>query len=119
MGKNLLKGGCGLGAKSGRGGAVGELVGAGAKAAAAPRDVAGQVEVLITMLPNSPEVELVALGRDGIIEGAKKGLLYLDMSTISPLVSQKVGKALGVKGVRMLDAPVSGGERGGIDTALS
>ena len=71
------------------------------------------------MLPNSPDVELVALGRDGLIEGVKPGLLYLDMSTISPLVSQKVGKALGTKGVRMLDAPVSGGEKGAIDAALS
>ena len=81
--------------------------------------MAGQVDVLITMLPNSPDVELVALGRDGLIEGVKPGLLYLDMSTISPLVSQKVGKALGAKGVRMLDAPVSGGEKGAIDAALS
>ena len=71
------------------------------------------------MLPNSPDVELVALGKDGIIEGAKRGLLFLDMSTISPLVSQKVGKALAAKGVRMLDAPVSGGEKGAIDATLS
>ena len=91
---------------------VQELVSAGAKAASSAKDVAGQVDVLITMLPNSPEVELVALGADGLIEGVKPGLLYLDMSTISPLVSQKVGKALGAKGVRMLDAPVSGGEKG-------
>jgi len=118
MAKNLLKAGYPLVVHSRSEGPVQELVGAGAKAAASPRDVAGQVEVLITMLPNSPDVELVALGRDGIIEGAKKGLLYLDMSTISPLVSQKVGKALGVKGVRMLDAPVSGGEKGAIDAAL-
>ena len=119
MAKNLLKAGYPLVVHSRSEGPVQELVGAGAKAASSPRDVAGQVEVLITMLPNSPEVELVALGRDGIIEGAKKGLLYLDMSTISPLVSQKVGKALGVKGVRMLDAPVSGGEKGAVDAALS
>jgi 2-hydroxy-3-oxopropionate reductase len=77
------------------------------------------VDVLITMLPNSPDTELVALGTGGIIEGARAGLLYLDMSTISPLVSQKVGAALRAKGVRMLDAPVSGGEKGAIDGALS
>ena len=71
------------------------------------------------MLPNSPDVELVALGKDGIIEGARSGLIFADMSTISPLVSQKVGKALEAKGVRMLDAPVSGGEKGAIDGALS
>jgi 2-hydroxy-3-oxopropionate reductase len=75
--------------------------------------------VLITMLPNSPDVELVALGKDGIVEGARPGLICADMSTISPIVSQKVGKALAAKGVRMLDAPVSGGEKGAIDAALS
>jgi 2-hydroxy-3-oxopropionate reductase len=98
---------------------VDELVKAGAKAAASPREVASRVEALITMLPNSPDVELVTLGKDGVIEGAKPGLLFLDMSTISPLVSQKVGKVLGDRGVRMLDAPVSGGEKGAIDGALS
>jgi 2-hydroxy-3-oxopropionate reductase len=75
--------------------------------------------VLITMLPNSPEVEQVALGPGGIIEGARNGLTYADMSTISPIVSQKVGKALEAKGVRMLDAPVSGGEKGAVDGTLS
>src|SRR5262245_4191568 len=119
MAKNLLKAGYPLVVHSRSRGPVEELVGAGAVAAESARDVASRVEVLITMLPNSPEVELVALGRDGIIEGAKPGLLYLDMSTISPLVSQKVGQALGAKGVRMVDAPVSGGEKGAIDAALS
>jgi 2-hydroxy-3-oxopropionate reductase len=125
MAKNLLKAGYPLVVHSRSQGPVQELCGAGAKSAASPKDVAAQVEVLITMLPNSPEVEQVALGRDGIIEGARNGegarsgLLYLDMSTISPLVSQKVGKALGAKGVKMLDAPVSGGEKGAIDAALS
>jgi 2-hydroxy-3-oxopropionate reductase len=71
------------------------------------------------MLPNSPDVELVALGPDGLIEGARRGMILADMSTISPIVSQKVGKALDAKGVAMLDAPVSGGEKGAIDGALS
>ena len=119
MAKNLLKAGYPLVVHSRSQAPVQELVSAGAKAASSAKEVAGQVDVLITMLPNSPEVELVALGRDGLIEGVKPGLLYLDMSTISPLVSQKVGKALGAKGVRMLDAPVSGGEKGAIDAALS
>ena len=96
-----------------------ELVAAGAKAAGSPSEVAQQCDVLITMLPNSPDVELVALGRDGIIEGARPGLIFADMSTISPIVSQKIGAALAVKGVKMLDAPVSGGEKGAIDGALS
>jgi 2-hydroxy-3-oxopropionate reductase len=71
------------------------------------------------MLPNSPDVELVALGKDGIIEGARSGLIFVDMSTISPIVSQNIDQALEAKGVRMLDAPVSGGEKGAIDGALS
>lgn len=119
MAKNLIKAGYPVVVHSRSQGPVDELVGSGAKRGSSPRDVAAEVDVLITMLPNSPEVELVALGKDGIIEGARKGLLYLDMSTISPLVSQKVGKALIAKGVRMLDAPVSGGEKGAIDAALS
>ena len=119
MAKNLLKAGYPLVGHSRSQVPVTELVGAGAKAATSAKDVAGQVDVLITMLPNSPDVELVALGPSGIADGARSGLLYLDMSTISPIVSQKVGKALGAKGVRMLDAPVSGGEKGAIDAALS
>jgi 2-hydroxy-3-oxopropionate reductase len=119
MARNLLKAGYPLVVHSRSQGPVQELVGAGAKRASTPREVAGQVDVLITMLPSSPDVEVVALAKDGINEGARNGLLFVDMSTISPLVSQKVGKDLAAKGVRMLDAPVSGGERGAIDAALS
>ena len=119
MAKNLIKAGLPVVVHSRSQGPVEELVGVGAKRGSSPKDVAAQVDVLITMLPNSPEVEEVALGKDGIIEGARRGLLFLDMSTISPIVSQKVGKALAGKGVRMLDAPVSGGEKGAIDAALS
>ncbi len=119
MARNLLKTGYPLIVHSRSQGPVQELVAAGAKSAASPAEVASRVEILITMLPNSPDVELVALGKGGVIEGAKPGLLFLDMSTISPIVSQKVGKALAAKGVRMMDAPVSGGEKGAIDAALS
>ena len=119
MAKNLLNAGYPLVVHSRSHGPVAELVGSGAKEAASPKQVAAQVDILVTMLPNSPDVELVALGKDGIIEGARRGLLFLDMSTISPIVSQKVSKALAAKGVRMLDAPVSGGEKGAIDAALS
>jgi len=119
MAKNLLRAGYPLVVHSRSAGPVQELVGAGAKSAGSPKEVAGQVDVLITMLPNSPDVELVALGMDGIAAGARSGLLFLDMSTISPIVSQKVGKALAGKGVRMVDAPVSGGEKGAIDGVLS
>jgi 2-hydroxy-3-oxopropionate reductase len=119
MAKNLLKAGYSLVVHSRSRGPVDELVAAGAKPGTSPKDVASRCDVLITMLPNSPEVELVALGKDGIIEGARPGLIFVDMSTISPIVSQKIGKALEAKGVRMLDAPVSGGEKGAIDGVLS
>ncbi len=119
MARNLIKAGYPLVVHNRSRAAVDELVGAGAKSATSPREVARQCDVLITMLPNSPDVEVVALGKDGIIEGARPGLLFVDMSTISPIVSQKIGKTLEAKGVKMLDAPVSGGEKGAIDGALS
>jgi 2-hydroxy-3-oxopropionate reductase len=119
MAKNLLKAGHTLVVHSRSRGPVDELVQAGATAASSPKDVAGQCDVCITMLPNSPDVELVALGPDGLIEGARRGMILADMSTISPIVSQKVGKALDAAGVAMLAAPVSGGEKGAIDGALS
>jgi 2-hydroxy-3-oxopropionate reductase len=119
MARNLLKAGYSLVVHSRSRGPVDEIVKAGATAAASPKEVAGQCDVLITMLPNSPDVEQVALGPNGIIEGARSGLLFADMSTISPIVSRKVGAALAAKGVAMLDAPVSGGEKGAIDGALS
>jgi 2-hydroxy-3-oxopropionate reductase len=119
MARNLLKAGYPLVVHSRSRGPVDEIARAGAKVGSSPRDVATQSDVLITMLPNSPDVELVALGRDGIIEGARPGLLFVDMSTISPIVSKKVGEALAAKSVKMLDAPVSGGEKGALDGALS
>jgi len=119
MARNLLRAGYPLVVHSRSRPPVDEVVAAGARAATSPREVAAECDVLITMLPNSPDVELVALGKNGIVEGARSGLLYADMSTISPLVSKKVGAALATKGVRMLDAPVSGGEKGAIDAALS
>ena len=119
MAKNLLKAGYPLVVHSRSRGPVDEIARAGAKVGSSPQDVAAQSDVLITMLPNSPEVELVALGRGGIIEGARPGLLFVDMSTISPIVSKKVGEALAAKSVKMLDAPVSGGEKGAVDGALS
>src|SRR5256714_7812476 len=119
MAKNLLKAGYPLVVHSRSRAPVDELVRAGATAASSPRDAAARCEVLLTMLPNSPDVELVALGKDGILEGARRGLIYADMSTISPIVSQRIGKALASSGVKMLDAPVSGGEKGATDAVLS
>jgi len=119
MARNLLKAGYPLVVHSRSQGPVDEIARAGAKVGTSARDVAAQSDVLITMLPNSPDVEQVVLGRDGVIEGARPGLVLLDMSTISPLVSQKIGAALGEKSVKMLDAPVSGGEKGATDGVLS
>ena len=119
MAKNLLKAGYPLVVHNRSQAAVQELTGLGARAAASPREVAQEAKTIITMLPNSPDVEQVALGPGGIAEGAQPGGLLVDMSTISPIVSQKVAAALKPRGMAMLDAPVSGGEKGAIDGALS
>ncbi len=93
----------------------------GARVTTAPdaAALAAEVEVLITMVPDSPQVRQVALGPGGIVEGAREGLIYIDMSSISPLVSQEVAAALADRGVRMLDAPVSGGEPKAIEGTLA
>ncbi|HEX9012981.1 MAG TPA: 2-hydroxy-3-oxopropionate reductase, partial [Anaerolineaceae bacterium] len=92
---------------------------AGAKAARSSAEVAAQSDLVISMVPDSPDVEKVALGEGGIIESAREGLIYVDMSTISPRTSVRVAEKLGEKGVRCLDAPVSGGETGAKNAALS
>jgi 2-hydroxy-3-oxopropionate reductase len=119
MAKNLLKAGHALVVHNRSQGAVQELVGLGAKAAESPAAVAREARLVILMLPNSPDVERVALGPNGLIEGVRTGGTIVDMSTISPLVTKKVGAALAEKGVRMLDAPVSGGEKGATEGTLS
>ena len=119
MARNLVKAGYSLVVHNRSPAAVQELVGHGAKAADSPAAVAREAPLVILMLPNSPDVELVALGRHGLIEGVRAGHTVVDMSTISPIVTKKVGAALAEKGVRMLDAPVSGGERGAIEGTLS
>lgn len=119
MSKNLLKAGHELVVCDVVKSAVDEVVAAGAKSAPTPKDVAKQVEVVITMLPNSPHVKQVVLGEGGIIEGAKPGTTVIDMSSIAPLVSREVAAKLAEKGIEMLDAPVSGGEPKAIDGTLS
>ena len=119
MAKNLLRAGFPLVVHNRRRAAVDELSQLGAVVATSPREVASQVDVVVTMLPNSPDVELVALGSNGLKEGVTKGTLFIDMSTINPIVSQNIAKELGPLGVAMVDAPVSGGEKGAIDAALS
>ena len=96
-----------------------EVVAAGAKSGSSAKDVAAVSDVIITMLPNSPHVKEVMLGSEGVIESVKSGTIYVDMSSINPLVSQEVGAALAEKGVEMLDAPVSGGEPKAIDGTLA
>ena len=99
--------------------AVAELVAAGAGEAHSPREVAEKSDVVISMLPDSPDVQEVALGPGGIIEGASRGDVYIDMSTIAPSVALEVGGAMAEKGVRCLDAPVSGGDVGARNATLS
>ena len=100
-------------------GATDELVTKGAKAAASAKEVTMQCDVIITMLPDSPDVESVALGEGGIIEGVGAGKIHIDMSSIAPASAVKVAKALSEKGMRCLDAPVSGGQVGAQNAALS
>ena len=96
-----------------------DLVALGAKRANSIRDVARQSEVIITMLPDSPHVKEVVLGKDGIMECAKNGTILVDMSSIAPAVSQEICRILKEKDIIMLDAPVSGGEPKAIDGTLS
>jgi 2-hydroxy-3-oxopropionate reductase len=119
MAKNLLKAGHEVVCFDVVAANVADVVASGAVAAKSSADVASQVPVVITMLPNSPHVKSVVLGKDGVLEGASEGLILIDMSSIAPLASQEVEKACAAKGVRMLDAPVSGGEPKAIDGSLA
>ncbi len=119
MSLNLLKAGHELVVSSHNPASAAELVAAGARQADTAREIAEQVDVVITMLPNSPQVTEVALGEDGIIAGAHPGLVYVDMSSIAPLAAREVSERLAEKDVPMLDAPVSGGEPKAIDGTLS
>lgn len=96
-----------------------ELKAEGATLADTPRAFADKTDVVITMLPDSPEVENIVLGENGILQGAKKGLLFIDMSTIAPATSIRLFNSLGEKGVDALDAPVSGGQAGAEGATLS
>jgi 2-hydroxy-3-oxopropionate reductase len=91
----------------------------GATVAETPREVAERSDVIITMLPDSPQVEEVLAGEDGVLEGIKEGTLVVDMSTISPVVTEELADKAGERGASMLDAPVSGGDVGAIDGTLS
>ena len=119
MAKNLLKAGFSIVAYDLNKDATEDVVKAGALAASSSKEAAGKAEVIITMLPDSPDVKEVILGKDGVLEGIKPGSNVIDMSSINPLVSQEIEKELRKKGVEMLDAPVSGGETGAIQGTLA
>ena len=119
MARNLIKAGYSVVVLNRSRGPVDELAAEGAQPAATPREVAQRSDVVITMLPDSPDVEAVALGPDGIAAGIRQGALWIDMSTIAPATTAHVAAELAAKGVSALDAPVSGGEKGAIDAALS
>ncbi|MEZ5344963.1 MAG: 2-hydroxy-3-oxopropionate reductase [Pyrinomonadaceae bacterium] len=99
--------------------AVDELLEEGALAGESAKDVAGRCDIVITMLPDTPYVEAVVSGEGGIMEGAREGLLIVDMSTISPVVTRRLAAEAAEKGVKMIDAPVSGGDKGAIAGTLS
>ncbi len=95
------------------------LVQAGAQAGASGKDVAAKSEIVITMLPNSPDVKEAVLGAGGVLEGTKRGTILIDMSSIAPLASREIAAEAKEKGVVMLDAPVSGGEPKAVEGTLA
>jgi 2-hydroxy-3-oxopropionate reductase len=119
MAKNILKAGYPVVVHNRSHPGVDELVAAGASAARSPAAVARQTDIVITMLPDSPDVELVALGADGILSAARPGQVIVDMSTIAPTVSRRIAVAAQEKGCAMLDAPVSGSDKGAAAGTLS
>ena len=119
MASNLLAAGFPLVVHSRSAGPVDELVAAGAERAASPAEVAGRVDVVVTMLPDTPDVELVLLGDGGIAQGSRPGSLVIDMSTIDPIATRRFAETLAEQDVELLDAPVSGGDIGARDGTLS
>ena len=119
MATNLLAAGLDLTVHSRSAGPVDELVDAGATRASGPAEVAAASDVTITMLPDTPDVEQVLTGAGGVLEGAAPGSLVIDMSSIDPAPTRAMAETFAARDVAMLDAPVSGGERGAIDATLS
>ena len=119
MAKNLIKHGHSLVVHSRSRGPVDELVAAGARAGASPAEVASQTSVVITMVPDTPDVEQVIESDTGILSTLRSGTVVIDMSSISPVATRRLSAAVAAKGGAMLDAPVSGGEIGAIDGVLS
>ena len=119
MAKNLIKRGYSLVVHSRSRGPVDEVVEAGAERAESPADVARRTTVVITMVPDTPDVEAVLTGPDGILSGVRPGAVVIDMSSISPPATRRLAAMVAARGASMLDAPVSGGEIGAINATLS
>jgi len=119
MARNILKAGYPLVVHNRSQGAVNELVQEGALPASSPAEVAAQVDVVFTNLPDSPDVEHVVLGPGGILEGSHSGLIYVDNSTIKPASARMLAERLAAAGVLSLDAPVSGGDVGARNGTLA
>ncbi len=119
MARNLLRAGYRLTVHNRSRAPVEELVAEGAEPAWSPKEVAEASDVVITCLPDAPDVETVALGPEGIIEGAHSGLIFVDMSTIAPPAARRIARRLSEAGIPMLDAPVSGGDVGAREATLS
>lgn len=119
MAKNLIKAGYELVVYDIVKENVDDVVAAGARPATSSRELSKECKIIITMLPNSPHVKAVVMGENGVLEGVAQGSILIDMSSIAPEVSQEVEKACSAKGVKMIDAPVSGGEPKAIDGSLS
>ena len=118
MAKNLLKAGYDLTVSDLNKAAVDEVVAAGAKSAT-NAEIGETCDVVLTMVPNSPQVKAVMLGEDGVAAHMKPGTVFIDMSSINPVASKEIAAELAKKGIEMLDAPVSGGEPKAIDGTLS
>lgn len=119
MARNILKAGYPLVVHNRSQASVDELVHEGALAATSPAEVAAQVDVVFTNLPDSPDVEKVVLGKNGILEGGTEGLIFVDNSTIKPAVARMIAAKLEGKGMFALDAPVSGGDIGAKNGSLA
>lgn len=117
--RNILKAGFPLVVHNRSRAAMDELAAEGAGTAASPAELAAQVDVVFTNLPDTPDVEKVAFGTDGIIEGAHAGLVFVDNSTIKPIAAREIANRMFAKGVLCLDAPVSGGDIGARNGTLA
>jgi 2-hydroxy-3-oxopropionate reductase len=119
MARNLLRAGFPLTVHNRHKQVTDEFLAAGSLTEALPTDIAATCDVVITMLPGTAEVEAVMIGADGVIEGAHKGLIVIDMSTISPIITRTLAAQLAEEDITMLDAPVSGGDAGAVAGTLS